>query len=111
MNAIVPARKSARAYQRSHQHSRRVPRETGSRSPAEPGGFNGPLPGLAEPLKACLASLEFLHGASLSLRDPGAPELPSATGCQTDLGRLGDFQLVREIGRGGMGVVYEAEQI
>src|SRR5262245_22762629 len=26
-------------------------------------------------------------------------------------GRLGDFRLIREIGRGGMGVVYEAEQI
>ena len=37
--------------------------------------------------------------------------LPAATECQSDLGRLGDFQLVREIGRGGMGVVYEAEQI
>src|SRR5689334_22901128 len=26
-------------------------------------------------------------------------------------GQLGDFRLIREIGRGGMGVVYEAEQI
>ena len=26
-------------------------------------------------------------------------------------GRLGDFQLIREIGRGGMGIVYEAEQL
>ena len=83
--------------------------EAGAR--LNPEDLTARCPALAEPLKACLASLEFLHDASLSLRDPGTPELPAATECQTDLGRLGDFQLVREIGRGGMGVVYEAEQI
>jgi serine/threonine protein kinase/Flp pilus assembly protein TadD len=83
--------------------------ESGAR--LNPEDLTARCPDLAEPLKACLASLEFLHDASLSLRDPSAPELPAASEFQTDLGPLGDFQLVREIGRGGMGVVYEAEQI
>jgi serine/threonine protein kinase/Flp pilus assembly protein TadD len=83
--------------------------EAGAR--LNPEDLTARCPALAEPLKACLASLEFLHDASFRLRDPSTPELPSATECQTDLGLLGDFQLVREIGRGGMGVVYEAEQI
>jgi len=30
---------------------------------------------------------------------------------ESELGQLGDFQLIREIGRGGMGIVYEAEQL
>jgi serine/threonine protein kinase/Flp pilus assembly protein TadD len=83
--------------------------EAGAR--LKPEDLTARCPALAEPLLACLASLDFLHDASLSLRDPTAPELSAATECQTDLGRLGDFQLVRELGRGGMGVVYEAEQI
>src|SRR5437660_3692863 len=36
---------------------------------------------------------------------------PIASGPLPPLERLGDFRIIREIGHGGMGVVYEAEQV
>lgn len=53
-------------------------------------------PELAEQLAGCLDGVEFIHRA-------GGPRADAPT-------QLGEFRIVREIGRGGMGVVYEAEQ-
>jgi hypothetical protein len=53
-------------------------------------------PALATQLEACLAGIEFVHRAAG----------PAADGPAT----LGEFEIVRELGRGSMGVVYEADQ-
>jgi serine/threonine protein kinase/outer membrane protein assembly factor BamB len=54
-------------------------------------------PALASQLDACLAGLEFIHRAEST--GPGKSQV------------LGDFRIIREVGRGGMGTVFEAEQI
>ncbi len=54
-------------------------------------------PELAVQLEQCLSGIEFVHRAA-----------KPAGGVPT---QLGDFRIIREVGHGGMGVVYEAEQI
>ena len=66
-------------------------------------------PDLADDLQACLASLDFIRRAATT--GPNEPSVGIPFEAEPPTGRLGDFRIIREAGRGGMGVVYEAEQV
>jgi serine/threonine protein kinase/Flp pilus assembly protein TadD len=71
--------------------------------------FLARYPEVAGALADGLAGLDFLHAAAPNL---SAPVTDSVRVAGPDAGTpLGDFRLIREVGSGGMGVVYEAEQI
>ncbi len=66
-------------------------------------------PEMEDTLRAYLRELDQLHQAGLPKSFPSS-ENPAAR-VNGDRGRLGDYQIIREVGRGGMGVVYEAQQL
>ena len=66
---------------------------------------------VADELAGCLDTLDFVNNVAPPLSEPLVDASGNNSPTISPLATLGDFRIVREIGRGGMGVVYEAEQL
>ncbi len=92
------------AYVESRQANRKMDR----------GELLASYPDMCDELEEFFAGDEEMERLALALRkvgeSVGEPNIEESVSA-SNLGELGDFRLLREIGRGGMGVVYEAEQI
>ena len=73
--------------------------------------FLARFPEIADSLEIQLKGLDFLNGIAPQAQTAGAGEGNDEQDLISSRGSLGDFRLIRQIGRGGMGVVYEAEQL
>jgi serine/threonine protein kinase len=67
-------------------------------------------PDHADALQQLLPAMQLLVAFEGCVPGADAEQAAAPTAAEMVLGELGDFRIIREVGRGGMGVVFEAEQ-